>query len=124
MRFLSRSRLATSYERHLGRHDRDELHVGFQWQARHLKHRLADVRELALKELRVGDMAYVVAGELRIVFAAGPGRPRGKRVSVGFSGPKSCRIGHHSHEQELVRGHCLKQWRLVLPPRERRGPAR
>lgn len=39
-------RLAASDERHLGRHDGEELHVGIEWQTRHVEKRPHDVLDI------------------------------------------------------------------------------
>ncbi|MEQ1618884.1 MAG: hypothetical protein ABL883_11140 [Terricaulis sp.] len=83
-----------------------------------------DVRERALRLLPLSDraVAMVVSGELRVVFAPGPGRARQRSVRLVFGGAAGCKFQLDCVEEALVRSY-LKSWGLIASHRVA-GPGR
>lgn len=84
-----------------------------------------DVRERAMQRVPLQDRAatIVVSGELRVVFAPGPGRSRQRAVRLMFGGAAGCKFQLDCAEEALVRS-LLKPWGLIGPHRAVAGPGR
>ena len=86
---------------------------------------VTDIRERAIQLVPLPDRATtpVVSGELRVVFAPGPGRTRQRSVRLVFGGAAGCKFQLDCAEEALVRSY-LKSWGLIAPHRAVAGPGR